>query len=151
MNACPTFEKVPAVVNGASDVLVEIFGEHGKHISSLISTSLLLNARLVLQWVWRRYLWGFLSKWMQSWKFCNRVFDSKHDRKKDRSSSFSSSFLRLSKKSAHQFVKPPLAVDERLNGHRTEKSLFALHAQQRLPGPLLEILVVRASKKEIPE
>ena len=33
VNACPSFEKVPAVVNGASDILVEIFGDNGRHIS----------------------------------------------------------------------------------------------------------------------
>lgn len=34
VNCAPDFEKIPAVVNGASDLFVQVFGENGKHIST---------------------------------------------------------------------------------------------------------------------
>ena len=39
VNAVDGFTKAPAVINGASDLLVEIFGEAGKHARAAISTS----------------------------------------------------------------------------------------------------------------
>ena len=31
VNSVPTFDKHPAVINGFSDLMVEVFGENGKH------------------------------------------------------------------------------------------------------------------------
>ena len=37
VNASPRFKKGPLVVNGCSDLLVEIFGEPGKHVRTAAS------------------------------------------------------------------------------------------------------------------
>jgi enamine deaminase RidA (YjgF/YER057c/UK114 family) len=37
VNSTPEFNQQPAVINGASDVLVEIFGEAGRHARSAVS------------------------------------------------------------------------------------------------------------------
>ncbi|KAK8792452.1 hypothetical protein WA588_004948 [Blastocystis sp. NMH] len=39
VNCSPSFEKIPAIVNGASDFFVEVFGENGKHISPIHNRS----------------------------------------------------------------------------------------------------------------
>jgi len=39
VNSAPGFVKQPAVVNGASDLLVEIFGEAGRHARSAVAAS----------------------------------------------------------------------------------------------------------------
>ena len=39
VNSAPGFNRQPWVVNGASDLLIEIFGEAGKHARSAIGTS----------------------------------------------------------------------------------------------------------------
>jgi enamine deaminase RidA (YjgF/YER057c/UK114 family) len=39
VNSAPGFVKQPAVVNGASDLLVEIFGDAGRHARSAIAAS----------------------------------------------------------------------------------------------------------------
>lgn len=39
VSSVPGFEKQPAVVNGASDLLQEIFGEGGKHTRAALGTS----------------------------------------------------------------------------------------------------------------
>jgi enamine deaminase RidA (YjgF/YER057c/UK114 family) len=39
--AAPTFESVPAVVNGASDLLVEVFGEAGRHARTAVGVAVL--------------------------------------------------------------------------------------------------------------
>lgn len=39
VNAVDGFTQAPAVINGASDLLVEIFGEGGKHARAAVSTS----------------------------------------------------------------------------------------------------------------
>jgi enamine deaminase RidA (YjgF/YER057c/UK114 family) len=39
VNAVDGFTQAPAVINGASDLLVEIFGEAGKHARAAVSTS----------------------------------------------------------------------------------------------------------------
>ncbi len=39
VNAAPDFEDHPKVVNGCSDLFVEIFGEHGRHARSAVGMS----------------------------------------------------------------------------------------------------------------
>ena len=39
VNCIPTYTDVPLVINGASDLLVEIFGERGKHARSSIGVN----------------------------------------------------------------------------------------------------------------
>ncbi len=39
VNAIPTFEKQPLVINGCSDLMVEVFGENGKHARSAIGVA----------------------------------------------------------------------------------------------------------------
>ncbi|WP_090826795.1 RidA family protein [Paenibacillus sp. yr247] len=39
VNSAPGFGDQPYVINGASDLLVAVFGEHGKHARSAIGTS----------------------------------------------------------------------------------------------------------------
>lgn len=39
VNAAPDFEDHPKVVNGCSDLFVEIFGEHGRHTRSAVGMS----------------------------------------------------------------------------------------------------------------
>ena len=43
VNAVPTFEKHPQVINGCSDLLVEVFGENGKHARSAVGMCSLPN------------------------------------------------------------------------------------------------------------
>ena len=40
VNAAPTFERFPQVINGCSDLLVEIFGEPGKHVRTAVGAGL---------------------------------------------------------------------------------------------------------------
>jgi enamine deaminase RidA (YjgF/YER057c/UK114 family) len=39
VNSAPDFDQQPAVINGASDLLVEIFGERGRHARASIGVS----------------------------------------------------------------------------------------------------------------
>jgi enamine deaminase RidA (YjgF/YER057c/UK114 family) len=39
VNAIPTFEKQPQVINGCSDLMVEVFGEKGKHARSSVGVA----------------------------------------------------------------------------------------------------------------
>jgi enamine deaminase RidA (YjgF/YER057c/UK114 family) len=39
VNAIPTFEKQPQVINGCSDLMVEVFGENGKHARSSVGVA----------------------------------------------------------------------------------------------------------------
>lgn len=39
VNSAPDFAEQPYVINGASDLLIEVFGEKGKHARSAIGTS----------------------------------------------------------------------------------------------------------------
>ncbi len=39
VNAIPTFEKQPQVINGFSDLMVEVFGENGKHARSAVGVA----------------------------------------------------------------------------------------------------------------
>jgi enamine deaminase RidA (YjgF/YER057c/UK114 family) len=39
VNAIPTFEKQPQVINGFSDFMVEVFGENGKHARSAVGVA----------------------------------------------------------------------------------------------------------------
>ena len=39
VNSTPEFEKQPAVINGASDLLVEVFGDAGRHARSAVGMS----------------------------------------------------------------------------------------------------------------
>jgi len=39
VNSTPDFEQHPQVVNGASDLMVEVFGEKGRHARSAVGTS----------------------------------------------------------------------------------------------------------------
>lgn len=46
----PTFTQQPAVVNGASELLLEIFGENGKHARSAVGMTVLpLNASVEIE------------------------------------------------------------------------------------------------------
>ena len=46
----PTFTQQPAVVNGASELLLEIFGEKGKHARSAVGMAVLpLNAAVEIE------------------------------------------------------------------------------------------------------
>ena len=44
VNADPEFTSPPAVINGCSDLLVEIFGERGRHARSAVGMAALPNA-----------------------------------------------------------------------------------------------------------
>lgn len=39
VNATPEFDQHPAVINGASDLMVEVFGERGKHARAAVGVS----------------------------------------------------------------------------------------------------------------
>ena len=41
VNSVPTFDKHPQVINGCSDLMVEVFGENGKHARSAVGMSFL--------------------------------------------------------------------------------------------------------------
>ncbi|MEP7108350.1 MAG: RidA family protein [Ferruginibacter sp.] len=43
VNAIPTFEQHPKVINGCSDLLVEVFGENGKHARAAVGMCSLPN------------------------------------------------------------------------------------------------------------
>lgn len=47
VNAIPRFEDSPQVINGASDVLVEIFGDAGRHVRAAIGVAALPRNALV--------------------------------------------------------------------------------------------------------
>jgi len=47
VNAVASFEDSPKVINGASDLLVEIFGEAGRHVRAAIGVSALPHNALV--------------------------------------------------------------------------------------------------------
>jgi enamine deaminase RidA (YjgF/YER057c/UK114 family) len=47
VNALAGFEDSPAVVNGASDLLVQIFGEDGKHVRAAVGVSALPRNAIV--------------------------------------------------------------------------------------------------------
>jgi len=47
VNAAPGFADSPAVINGASDLLVQIFGEAGRHVRAAIGVSALPRNALV--------------------------------------------------------------------------------------------------------
>jgi enamine deaminase RidA (YjgF/YER057c/UK114 family) len=50
VNAATGFPDSPKVINGASDVLVEIFGDAGRHVRAAIGVSALpLNALVEVQ------------------------------------------------------------------------------------------------------
>jgi enamine deaminase RidA (YjgF/YER057c/UK114 family) len=52
VNALPGFADSPQVVNGASDLLIEVFGEAGRHVRAAIGVSSLpRNALVELQMV----------------------------------------------------------------------------------------------------
>jgi enamine deaminase RidA (YjgF/YER057c/UK114 family) len=52
VNAVPGFADSPIVINGASDVLVAVFGEAGRHVRAAIGVnSLPRNALVELQMV----------------------------------------------------------------------------------------------------
>jgi enamine deaminase RidA (YjgF/YER057c/UK114 family) len=39
VNAAPDFEDLPKVINGCSDLFVEVFGERGRHARSAVGMS----------------------------------------------------------------------------------------------------------------
>ncbi len=43
VNSAPEFTRQPEVINGASELLVKLFGEKGKHVRSAVGTSILPN------------------------------------------------------------------------------------------------------------
>ena len=47
VNAAPGFSDSPAVINGASDLLVEVFGEAGRHVRAAVGVSALPRNALV--------------------------------------------------------------------------------------------------------
>jgi enamine deaminase RidA (YjgF/YER057c/UK114 family) len=47
VNAAPGFGDSPAVINGASDLLVEVFGETGRHVRAAVGVSALPRNALV--------------------------------------------------------------------------------------------------------
>ena len=47
VNAVPGFGDSPAVINGASDLLVEVFGEAGRHVRAAVGVSALPRNALV--------------------------------------------------------------------------------------------------------
>jgi enamine deaminase RidA (YjgF/YER057c/UK114 family) len=47
VNAIPGFEDSPAVINGASDLLVQLFGEAGKHVRAAVGVSALPRNAIV--------------------------------------------------------------------------------------------------------
>jgi len=47
VNAVPGFPDSPAIINGASDLLVEVFGEAGRHVRAAIGLSALPRNALV--------------------------------------------------------------------------------------------------------
>jgi enamine deaminase RidA (YjgF/YER057c/UK114 family) len=47
VNAVPGFEDSPRVINGASDLLVEVFGEAGRHVRAALGVSALPRHALV--------------------------------------------------------------------------------------------------------
>jgi len=47
VNAGPEFGQTPAVMNGCSDLLVEIFGDRGRHARSAVGMSALPNGMAV--------------------------------------------------------------------------------------------------------
>jgi enamine deaminase RidA (YjgF/YER057c/UK114 family) len=54
VNAVSTFTEMPKVINGASDLLVEVFGEAGRHVRAALGVSSLpRNALVELQMVVR--------------------------------------------------------------------------------------------------
>jgi enamine deaminase RidA (YjgF/YER057c/UK114 family) len=47
VNAAPGFADPPAIINGASDLLVEVFGEAGRHVRAAVGVSALPRNALV--------------------------------------------------------------------------------------------------------
>jgi enamine deaminase RidA (YjgF/YER057c/UK114 family) len=47
VNAAPAFEDSPKIINGASDLLVELFGDSGRHVRAAIGVSALPRNALV--------------------------------------------------------------------------------------------------------
>jgi enamine deaminase RidA (YjgF/YER057c/UK114 family) len=47
VNAAPGFGDSPAIINGASDLLVEVFGEAGRHVRAAVGVSALPRNALV--------------------------------------------------------------------------------------------------------
>jgi enamine deaminase RidA (YjgF/YER057c/UK114 family) len=47
VNAAPSFTDTPAVINGASDLLVSVFGEAGRHVRAAVGVSALPRDALV--------------------------------------------------------------------------------------------------------
>jgi enamine deaminase RidA (YjgF/YER057c/UK114 family) len=43
VNVAPSFDNTPAVINGCSDLLREVFGDAGKHAPSVVGMTILLN------------------------------------------------------------------------------------------------------------
>ena len=47
VNAVPGFADSPAIINGASDLLVEVFGEAGRHVRAAVGVNALPRNALV--------------------------------------------------------------------------------------------------------
>ncbi|WP_158944390.1 RidA family protein [Granulicella sp. S190] len=47
VNAAPGFQDSPKIINGASDLLVKVFGEAGKHVRAAVGVSALPRGALV--------------------------------------------------------------------------------------------------------
>ncbi len=54
VNSAPGFTDQPKVINGASDLLVSIFGDHGKHVRSAVGVAELpLNALVEIEFIYQ--------------------------------------------------------------------------------------------------
>lgn len=51
VNAAPDFDNTPAVINGCSDLLLEIFGNNGKHARSAVGMVVPLNWAVEIEMV----------------------------------------------------------------------------------------------------
>jgi enamine deaminase RidA (YjgF/YER057c/UK114 family) len=47
VNADPNFTELPAVINGASDLFVAVFGDKGKHARGVIGVATMAGGRSV--------------------------------------------------------------------------------------------------------
>jgi enamine deaminase RidA (YjgF/YER057c/UK114 family) len=47
VNAAPGFPDSPAIINGASDLLVQVFGEAGRHVRAAVGLNALPRGALV--------------------------------------------------------------------------------------------------------
>ncbi len=49
VNAAPDFPMIPVIINGASELLVEVFGDKGRHARSAVGASLPFNVAVEIE------------------------------------------------------------------------------------------------------